>query len=160
MGSVFYERREENVFAGCVCDHPFPSHVHDVVEIVCLLEGSITMTIANKQMKLLPGDIAVVFPVIPHSYDVVSEDAAGVTLIFAPDTIIEFYHTFRTMQPQHPMLPSFDKAPELEAIIALLDQNTPLKLGYLHLFLSYLFTCLPVHLTDRPMHSGTSYQVL
>ena len=166
MGSVFYERREESVFAGSICEHPFPPHVHDVVEIVCMLSGSITMTVANKQMTLLPGDIAVVFPVIPHSYDAVSEDASGLTLIFAPDTIIEFNHTFRTMQPQHPMLPAAERAPELEPIIrhflkiSLQDQNTPLKLGYLHLFLSYLFSCLPVHLTDRPTHSGTSYQVL
>ena len=166
MGSIFCERREENIFAGAVCEHPFPSHVHDVVEIVCLLTGSITMTIARRQVTLKPGDIAVVFPVIPHSYDAVSEDATGLTLIFAPDTIIEFYHAFRTQQPQQPLLLASKKAPELDPIIrgfyhvVRQDQNTPLKLGYLHLFLSYLFSCLPVQQTDQRTHSGTSYQVL
>ncbi len=166
MKSVFYEQRTENVFAGFICDHPFPSHVHDVVEIVCLLTGSVEMTIGGKKLLLLPGDIAIAFPVIPHSYDYVSPDATGLTLIFAPDTIVEFYHTFRTMSPVHPLLPGNEKAPELTPIIlgfqklSLQDPNSPLKLGYLHLFLSYLFSCLPLHQADKRAYSGMSFQVL
>ena len=166
MSPVFYEKGTENVFAGTICDHPFPSHVHDVVEIVCLLEGSVSMTIAGKRLTLFPGDIAIAFPVVPHSYDEVSEDAAGLSLIFQPDTITEFYHTFRTMQPVHPLLLGQDKAPELEPIIRALltgtaqGQSTPLKLGYLHLFLSYLFSCLPLMSGSRNPHTTLTYQVL
>lgn len=166
MSPVFYERRLEDVFAGTICDHPFPSHVHDVVEIVCLLSGSVEMTIAGKDLLLMPGDIAVAFPAIPHSYEAVSTDATGLALIFLPDTITEFYHTFRTMQPVHPLLLDQDKAPELEPIILAMqqliakDQSTPLKLGYLHLFLSYLFSCLPLVSGGRNPHSTLTYQVL
>jgi len=166
MGTVFFERRSENVFAGIICDHPFPAHVHDVVEIVCLLSGSMEMTIAGKKLMLLPGDIAIAFPVVPHSYDYVSPDATGLTLIFSPDTIIEFYHTFRTMRPLSPMLTATDKAEELTSIIlgfqkvCMKDQNTPLKLGYLHLFLSYLFSCMPVHPVDKRARTGMSFHVL
>lgn len=166
MASVFYERRTENVFAGTICDHPFPSHVHDVVEIVCLLTGRIDMTISGKKYQLFPGDIAVVFPVLPHSYDDVSEDAAGLTLIFLPDTIVEFSQTFRSMTPACPLLSASDKSKELEAIIhgfqkvSHQDQNSPLKLGYLHLFLSYLFSCLPLNTMEQRSYSGVPYQVL
>ena len=111
MSPVFYERRLENVFAGAICDHPFPAHVHDVVEIVCLLTGSVEMTIADKKLLLMPGDIAVTVPAIPHSYDAVSEDATGLALIFLPDTITEFYHTFRTMLPLHPLPPLWHATP-------------------------------------------------
>jgi len=166
MNPVFYERGTENVFAGAICDHPFPAHVHDVVEIVCLLEGSVSMTIDGKRLTLFPGDIAIAFPVVPHSYDEVSEDATGLSLIFQPDTIMEFYHTFRTMQPVHPLLLGQDKAPELEQIIRAMlkvmaqGQSAPLKLGYLHLFLSYLFSCLPLTSGGRNPHSTLTYQVL
>lgn len=166
MSSVFYERRNQDVFAGIICDHPFPAHVHDVVEIVCLLSGSLEMTIAGKKLLLMPGDIAIAFPVVPHSFDAVSEDAQGLSLIFSPDTIIEFYHTFRTMRPVHPLLPAAEQTAELAPIIegfrkiALKDPNTPLKLGYLHLFLSYLFSCLPTTSVDKRGRSGMSYQVL
>ena len=166
MGTVFFERRPENVFAGIICEYPFPAHVHDVVEIVCLLTGSMEMTIAGKKLTLLPGDIAIAFPVVPHSYEYTSPDATGLTLIFSPDTIIEFFHTFRTMRPLSPLLAASEKAPELEPIIlgfqkvAMKDQNTPLKLGYLHLFLSYLFSCLPLNPVDKRARSGMSFQVL
>ncbi len=166
MKPVFYEQRSEPAFAGIICDHPFPSHVHDVVEIVCLQTGSIEMTIAGKSLLLLPGDIAIAFPAIPHSYDFVSDDASGLSLIFTPDTIIEFHHTFRTMQPVHPLLLNQDKAPELTSIINKLqkvtaqDQSSPLKLGYLHLFLSYLFSCLPLMTGGRNPHMTLTYQVL
>ena len=166
MSPVFYEQRTENMFAGLICDHPFPAHVHDVVEIVCLTAGSVEMTIGRKKLLLLPGDIAVTFPVVTHSYDAVSEDADGLTLIFQPDTIVEFYHTFRTMKPVHPLLLASDKAPALDAIIsglkpiAIRDPNSPLKLGYLHLFLSYLFTCLPLTELNAQSYTGMSFQVL
>lgn len=166
MKPVFYEQRKEDVFAGTICENPFPAHVHDVIEIVCLLKGSVEMTIAGKKLHLTPGDIAVAFPVVPHSYDAVSEDASGLALIFFADTIVEFNHTFRTMEPIHPLITSGEKAPELDAIIqgfhklALQDQKSPLKLGYLHLFLSYLFSCLPLAPQEKRSHSGLSLQVL
>ena len=166
MASVFYEQRSEGVFAGMICDHPFPAHVHDVVEIVCLRTGTMRMTIAGKSLLLMPGDIAISFPSMPHSYDEVSEDASGLSLIFLPDTIMEFYHTFRTMQPVSPLLLGQDKAPELDAVIVGIqkvtekNQATPLKLGYLHLFLSYLFSCLPLVSGSRNPHSTLTYQVM
>ncbi len=166
MKPVFYEKRTENIFIGEMCTYPFPSHVHDVVEIVCLQTGSMEMTVSGKSIMLLPGDIAVAFPSEAHSYDYVSKDASGLSLIFLPDTIMEFYHTFRTMQPVQPLLLHQDKAMELTDIIShlqkitVIDQNTPLKLGFLHLFLAYLFTCLPLMPRARNPHSTLTDQVL
>lgn len=166
MNTVFYEQRSENVFVGSICDHAFPAHVHDVVEIVCLRTGSMGMTIAGRQLLLLPGDVAIAFPSIPHSYDEVSPDATGLSLIFTPDTIVEFHHAFRTMQPVQPILSAQEKAPELDAIIAGFqkvvgqDPSTSLKLGYLHLFLSYMFTTLPLTQAKRTPHASLAYQVL
>ena len=166
MNPFFYEQRHENFFAGIICDHPFSLHVHDVVEIVCLTSGSIEMTIAAKKIVLLPGDIAIAFPSVPHSYDYVSKDAAGLTLIFLPDTILEFYNTFRTMQPAHPLLSVYEKAPELDKIISAFQQlvtenpDSPLRLGYLHIFLAYLFTKLPLVPAARNPHATLVYNVL
>ncbi len=166
MKPVFYEQRTETIFMGVICNHPFPSHVHDVVEIVCLQTGSMEMTISGKSIMLLPGDIAVAFPSEAHSYDYVSEDASGLSLIFLPDTIMEYYHTFRTMQPVYPLLLHQDKAPELTGITRQLqkltaaEHATSLKLGYLHLFLAYLLTSLPLTTRARNPHSTLTDQVL
>lgn len=165
MSSVFYEQRTENQFIGIICDHPFPAHVHDPVEIVCPISGTLVMTISGKKYHIMPGDIAVVFPSVPHSYDHVTEDVQGLTLIFLPDTIAEFSRTFRTMVPSVPLLSKRDKAPELNVIIRNLiklstQESSPLQTGYLHLFLAYLFTCLPLQPIEKHVQSNLSYQVL
>lgn len=165
MSSVFYEQRTEDQFVGLICDHPFPAHVHDSVEIVCPTTGAVSMTISGKQYHLLPGDIAIAFPSVPHSYDVVAEDVQGLTLIFRPDTISEFTRTFRTMVPEKPVLTKRERAPELNVIIRNLiklsvQESGPLHLGYLHLFLAYLFTCLPLQPIEKHVQANLSYQVL
>ena len=165
MSSVFYEKRPENQFIGTICDHPFPSHVHDPVEIVCPTTGTLHMTISGKRYQLAPGDIAVVFPAVPHSYDYVSEDVQGLTVIFLPDTISEFSRTFRTMMPTSPILLKKDKASELNVVIRNLmklstQENSPLELGYLHLFLAYLFTCIALQPIEKHVQTNLSYQVL
>lgn len=165
MKNVFYEQRDQSIFIGTFCDHPFPSHVHDVVEIICLLSGNLKFSVAAQSFSLKKGDIIAVFPSIPHSYDVVSEDAQGISLIFSPETIGEFSHAFRTMLPITPLIEKEKQAPALEKLITALinislEENSPLKLGYLHLFLSYLFTCMPLQQMEKNIHSSLSHQVL
>lgn len=165
MNPVFYEQRSGDVFVGELCMYPFPSHVHDEAEIVCLTRGCMRMNIDGKELVLQPGDIAVVFPSVPHSYPVRDEQLDGVTLIFSPSIISEFSHHFRCMTVADPCLRSDQKDPALDAIIAQMQkpsfqQNSALKQGYLHLFLSYLFTCLKLEPIEQQMQSGLPYQVL
>ncbi len=161
----FYEQRDVDDFIGTICETPFPAHVHDVVEIVCLTEGSLGMTIAGEKLTLLPGDIAIAFPATPHSYDVVPEDARGLAMIFRPDTIAEFSRTFRTSAPAYPLVRKAQQPAMLATLIGNLQKisakdASPLRLGYLHLFLSYLFACTPLRPIEKPLHSGLTYQVL
>ncbi len=161
----FYEQRNMEDFIGPICETPYPAHVHDVVEIVCLTQGKLVMTIAGEQLKLSPGDIAMAFPATPHSYDAVSEDARGLALIFRPDTIAEFSRTFRNMAPVHPLLKKEMQPPMLETLVSNLQklsqkESSPLRLGYMHLFLSYLFTGAQLRMAEKPLTSGLTYQVL
>lgn len=161
----FYEKRNRGDFIGPMCVNPYPAHVHDVVEIVCLTAGRLDMTIAGRQLALRPGDIAVAFPATSHSYDAVSEDAQGLSLIFQPDTIREFSHDFRAMAPTQPIVPREKQPAEMTTITQALlglgeDESNPLRLGYLHVFLSYLFTCMPLRSIERPLHAGLTYQAL
>jgi len=165
MGTLFYEVRSDEAYIGEICDHPFPLHVHDVVEIVCGVTGVQRLTIAGKQHTLNCGDIAIIFPAIPHSYDFVSQDATGVTLIFSPDVISEFTYQFRSMTLESPVLSKNEVPVELTSIIASMQKRFPdhgsgLIYGYLHIFLSFLFSVLkPVHM-DKPIHFDLSCQVL
>lgn len=165
MGTLFYEVRSNEAYIGNICDHAFPLHVHDVVEIVCATSGTQRLSIAGKPYMLLPGEIAVIFPTIPHAYDFVSEDADGVTLIFSPDVISEFTAQFRTMALENPILHAQSKPAALESLISEMkqlfsSQTSPLLYGYLHLFLSYLFTVIKPTPMEKQVHFDLSCQAL
>ena len=165
MSPVFYEKRPESIFIGKITEYPFPLHVHDVVEIVCLVSGSVVMNIGGQLHTLMPGDIAFAFPAIPHSYDSVSADADGLALIFPADSIAEFTHHFRRKSAASPVLRSADQDPALKTLVAYLQQisqqeNNPHKLGALHLFLSYLFSNVRLLPLQKQVQSGLAYQVL
>lgn len=165
MGTLFYEIRTDEAYIGEICDHPFPLHVHDVVEIVCVTTGMQKMTIAGKQHTLKCGDIAVIFPAIPHSYDFVSQDAAGVTLIFSPDIISEFTYQFRSMTLEKPVLDQNEVPDELNFIISDMQKRFPangngLLYGFLHIFLAFLFSVLKPVQMEKPIHFDLSCQVL
>lgn len=164
---VYYERRLEDDFIGPICNHPFPIHLHDVVEIVCMTEGTdLELTIAGTLIQMEPGDIVVVFPSTPHSYETVAEDTKGLSLIFNAETIPEFTHAFRSMLPVSPLIRRDSKPEALDRIIAILvdltsqPERSPLLGGYLHLFLSYLFSCLALQPVTRQLETTLPFQVL
>lgn len=165
MSTFFYETRTETLFAGDICDHPFPMHVHDPVEIVSITAGKVRMTVDGKTHVLHAGEIAVCFPAIPHSYDAVSEDARGLALIFEPETIGEYTRAFRTTRPVTPFLCSTQQAPELQEITRKLLQISPgadrrLKAAYLHVFLAHLMQCLEIKAMDSGVEQGMSHRLL
>lgn len=165
MPSAFYEQHSEIVFFGPIRIYPLPKHVHDSVEIICLSAGELEMSVSGKKRTILPGDTAVIFPSVPHGYISVSPDADGMTLIFPPDAIAEFSGAFRVSMPANPVLDAASKPAELDHLIEMMTRlpqgnESPHKLGYLHLFLSYLFASLTLQPLARHMQSGLAHQVL
>lgn len=165
MEPMFYEQNDCNLFLGAICDHPFPLHVHDAVEIVCVTNGFLTMTVDGQQHTLEPGDISVAFPLVPHSYDRMTPDLRGLSAIFVPDTIQEFAEPLRTMQPASPFLPPRQQCPELRGVIHRMleisfQHDTHLQQGFLHLFLSYLFSAITLTPRERQVQHGLGCQAL
>jgi len=165
MPSIFYEQRPELFFVGHMCDHAFPTHVHDSVEILCLTHGTVDATIGNAKTRLNSGDIVISFPSVPHSLDFVSEDAVGLAMFFLPDAISEFSSIFRSKLPASAVLRA-DAAPmEINLIIRQMRKlsaqgGSPLMQGYLHLFLSYMFNCIELKPLTKQVQTGLAQQVL
>lgn len=168
MASVFYETKPndsaESFFSGPVCDHPFPMHVHDVVEMVCLKQGQMTMTVGGEKVCLNAGDIALVFPTVAHSYDEVNSGTDGITMIFVPSVVEEFHSVFRTMVPKSAVVIRQEQHPMVGEMLDRVMQLTPdemkqLRLGYLHLLLAYILPVMNLIPVDRHVEMGLSYQV-
>lgn len=162
---LFYEIRSQRLFVGNICEEPFPLHVHAVVEIVHMLEGSIRLTVGDQAYTLHPGDTIAIFPSVVHSYDDVPRDAKGLCMIFVPDTIAEFAGTFRTMRPVDPFLPAekLDSGmiEALEKLQALsMEENSPFLKCNLHVFLAHFLSLLKLSTLDNQLPTNLAQQVV
>ncbi len=139
--STIYEQRPEKLFIGEMTHYPVPTHVHSLAELVILTRGSAVLTIDETEYRLAPGDAAVIFPLVPHSYDRLSEDVGGVIAIFSPDIIPEYAGTFHGLQPEYPLLPAAKTTLDLRLAVDRLNRlnmedSLPMCIAYLHVLLA------------------------
>ena len=150
---TFYEQREEKLFIGGMTQFPVPTHVHGVAELTVLTRGTAAIGIDNTIYRLGPGDAAVVFPLVPHSFEELSGDAEGLAAIFPPDIIPEYAGTFHGLQPETPILQAARTGPELAVAVSRLErmnmtEDLPLCIAYLHVLLASVLHGL----TYRPVY--------
>ncbi len=141
MKNAFYEQREERLFIGGMTEYPVRLHVHALAELVVITSGYALITIDETQYRLTPGDAAVAFPLVPHSFDELSEDSKGVIAIFPPDIIPEYAGTFHGLAPESPVLRADRIGGDTRhAVIRLgdlnMDDDLPMCAAYLHVLLA------------------------
>ncbi len=145
---AFYEARSEPFFIGEMTHYVFPLHVHGIVEMVCLLRGECEMEIDGKPAVLRAGDAAIAFPLVPHSFEKVSEDVSGLAAFFSADLIPEFAPVFHTQLPDQPVARGIRENPDFllaaEKLMKL-PEDSPSRLAYLHLLLANLLSVLRFH---------------
>lgn len=106
---MFYEyiNRKELCFLS-VNDVPinYPAHIHQMLEVVHILKGTIAMSIDQKQYLLNPGDIGIIFPNIVHSYSepLKTEDTYFFVLNTHPDILPLFKESLLDERPDDPIL--------------------------------------------------------
>ena len=149
----FYEQRPEGLFIGGMTDYTVPAHMHAMAELVIVTRGFAVLTIDEVQYRLTPGDAAMIFPLIPHSFDRLSEDSKGVIAIFPPDVIPEYAGTFHGLQPENPVLTAeksrLDQRFAVERLSVInMDESLPMCVAYLHVLLA----CVLHSLTYRPVY--------
>ena len=147
---TFYEHREEKLFIGEMTHFPFPPHVHEVAEMIVLTSGRARINIDGIDYTLVPGDAAVVFPLIPHSYEELSDDIGGIAAIFPPDVIPEYAGTFHGLAPESPVLRAERIGGDTRHAVQRLsemnmDDDLPLCVAYLHVLLAGILHSLSYH---------------
>ena len=148
--NTFYEHREEKLFIGEMTHYPFPPHVHEVAEMVVVTSGRARLMIDGIDYDLSPGDAAVVFPLIPHSYEELSGDIGGVAAIFPPDVIPEYAGTFHGLAPESPVLRADGIGADTRSAVSRLaeldmEADLPLCVAYLHVLLAGILHSLSYH---------------
>ena len=151
--NTFYEQRSEKLFIGGMTPSPVALHVHSLAELVIPTRGTAVLTIDHVRYTLSPGDSAIIFPLVPHSYDELSKDSEGLAAIFPPDIIPEYASTFHGLQPENPILPAAKSSVDLRLTVDRLcrlnmEENLPLCIAYLHVLLATVLH----NLTYRPVY--------
>ena len=162
---AFYESRSEPMFIGKMTTYPYPLHVHEICEVACVLTGECNLQIGETLYTLKPGDIAYIFPIVPHSFESVSEDIDGFAAFFPADTISEFSTTFQTLLPDEPVLRRSQLNDEVYRTIDKLladctDAHSPLRLAYLHLFMAETLSMMRFHSAGSYNERGLAGRVV
>lgn len=153
------------MFVGEMTVYPYPLHVHELVELACVRSGEYAMQIDGKSYVLGPGDAAIIFPLVPHSFDRLTGQVGGFAALFLPDTIIEFSNTFHTMLPEEPVLRADSISPTARMAIDRLletpsEEYSPSRLAYLHLLLAELLQAVSFKPTGAYNERGLAYRVV
>ncbi len=147
---TFYEQRDIKLFIGEMTHYPFPTHVHEMAELVILTSGTATVGIDGILYSLSPGDAGIIFPLVPHSYEKLSPNVRGIVAIFPPEVIPEYAGTFRSLIPESPMLPADRTGPDTMYAVGRLstlnmEEDLPLCVAYLHILLAGTLHRLSYH---------------
>ena len=163
--ATFYEQRAEKFYIGEMTHYPFPLHVHEVVELVVLERGSVTMIIADRQYQLKAGDMAIIFPLVPHGYLSLSDDLRGLVAIFSPDLIADYAKAFHSSLPDSPVRRAsaldshirlaVSRIRELEDAVA-----SPFSTAYLHVLLAGVFQSISLNPLAEYDEPGLGYRII
>ena len=163
--NAFYEHREETLFIGEMTHFPFPVHVHELAEMLAITSGTVRIHIDGSEYILRPGDVAVIFPLTTHSYDEISNDASGLVAIFPPDIISEYTSTFRSLEPENPVLRAGnagpDSAPAIDRLHAMsMEESLPLCIAYLHVLMAATLHRLSYHPVYDYSDRGLGHRIM
>ena len=162
---AFYETRNESLFVGDMTSYPFPLHVHEMLELASPLQGECTMRVDGETYLLHPGDIAIAFPLVPHSFERLSTDCRGFAAIFQADGITEFSNTFHTMLPVKPVLRAGAVPEDARFAIRRLMEHPgydyhPIRLAYLHVLLAHVLSALDFRPAETLNEKGLADRVV
>ena len=139
--TTVYENRPETLFIGDMTHYPVSLHMHEEAEILAVTAGEVRLVIDEVPCRLSPGDLAVIFPLTPHSYEEISPEARGIVAIFPPDVIPEYNGTFHSLSPEQPVIRADLPGPDTHMAVSRLEEmnmerDLPLCIAFLHVLLA------------------------
>ena len=162
---VFYESRAESLFVGRMTEYAFPLHVHEVVELAYVQAGECDIQLDGAEYTLGPGDAALVFPLVPHSFERLSPDCRGFAAFFPSGMISEFAGIFHGSLPDLPVVRAEKVDDDARLAIARLDQDSeqdhsPKRIAFLHLLMASLLAQMRFHPASLTSEQGLTYRVM
>jgi len=128
---------------------------HTHAELVYVLRGTLNIIIDGAAHVLQAGQLAAIFPYIPHSYDD-APDAEVLLLLFSPEAVI-FDGTLKNKKPSCPIVDAAPLAPLMElAVDRLRSGREKTALSYLNVIIGELLELLPMESLNHAARDMTA----
>lgn len=142
----------------------FPLHLHQTAELMLVLEGSITLTIASGKYLCKKGDIAAIFPGQLHGYESCNECKICV-IIFSPASLYGYENELTQYRPVCPVLPkhripadiylAYDKINALDPVC-----DSRLMSAWLQVILAHILKQLTMEKSTGPVETDLIYRIV
>lgn len=131
----------------------YPLHIHSYIEYVHVISGLIEMQIGDEVYTLKPGDIAFIFPNVPHKYHTLS--ASHDTQFYIMNSSVDILPMHKMeLLGKYPHMPVVHPDPLHKDVlyaerrlfeITLKEENTPLISSLTSLILCHIFPLLQLN---------------
>lgn len=120
----FYEHKTEIIQGIHSQQFDYPLHLHGCPELVRVNAGTLKMQINAQKYLITEGELAVIFPNVIHSYEVVEENTIIDGLICGQDSNNGFPYKLRNHRVEEPVIPISSCHPDVNYIFsALLEES-------------------------------------
>ncbi len=100
----------------------YPSHLHNHVEILYMLEGSSRVSVDGSNYTVGPGDILIIFPNQLHRFTSI-DDKLGSIILLSPEYLTELTGVWSDRVPNDAILPACEENRKLLDMFAQVEQE-------------------------------------
>lgn len=145
MHLVYEDTKEELLTIGRRAKHQ-PPHLHQTLELVYVMKGSLELGVGLELFHMEEGDIGLVFPDVNHHCQVFSEQYSEVLYINIPTRTLGTYEELlKRKAPVYPVIKYGELPSEIYPAIQSMKGSVPKNIWIVQAYLQVIFVrCIPL----------------
>ena len=140
-----YENKNSDIIVECKKPNHFPPHMHEAIEMVYVVKGTMELGVGQELYHMEKGDFAIVFPNLIHHYQVFqSGDNKVLYMWISPKFIPNYMDEIQTNCPACPVICKdnlhVDIVKAVKALVDVEKNNTRLVQAYVQMIFAHVFS--------------------
>jgi len=140
-----YENKDNDIMVQWKKPTHFPPHIHEVIEMVYLLKGTLELGIGPELYHMEKGDFAVVFPNTIHHYQVFeSDESKALYMLVSPKYVPQYINELQKYCPATPVINKeslhMDVVNAVKAMVDIDKSNARLVQAYMQMIFAHIFS--------------------
>lgn len=146
---AYYENRSEGISVEWRKTVHVPPHLHEVIEIVYVTEGTIELGVGQELYHMDTGDFAIVFPNVIHHYQAFGTGKNKTIYLFVePSLMPSYYAELQKCSPEYPVIKKknvhTDIVNALKSLVHTEKSSLILVQAYVQIILAHVFSEMPM----------------